>query len=500
MYDGLIAEQPRLFAEKYCTFTSGSRCGQPFLFAPWQQDVASALFGTISDGRERQYKVAWLEAPRKSGKTTLAAVLMLYMLLVDEEAGAEIVISSSSTRNAAVCFNIARAMVENNADMSAVCDVRSKAIIYKDNSIRLIPGTAATFSGANPSMVVIDDIQTIPQENVHEQVVCSVAGRASPVILYLAAAGRDSRSPAWELHKYARGVMSGSVRDPTWLARIYGAETTADWTDPRVWKKAHPGVGLTISESTLREECIRALNAPGNVEAFRRSFLNVWTGNDSPWLDMDKWDRCQRKIEWGQYEGRPCRIGLDLSATTDLTAVVVILPEADGDYAVLPIAFCPEGALDRGSRRDGVNYRDWAERGFLMPTAGNTVDYAAVHSTIHALCGRYSVIEVLYDEWAASMLVGSLLERGIACIPVRQDGSRMSAAVRVLERLVENGKVRHDGNPVLRWCVSNTLVTANAAGMSKPTKRRSRDRIDLTVATLLALSGYDGGSVADAPA
>ena len=485
--DPQLAARAHTFITKYCTHVGGSRTGEPLVLAPWQQELVSALFGKVRCDGNRQYKVVWLEAPRKAGKTTLAAALMLYMLLVDEEQGAEIAICSSTTASASVCFNIARQMVESNADMSSVCSVRSKSISYKNNHARL--ASASSLRGADLSMAIIDDVQYVTQTDLHETLTLCMAARRNPIILYLASAGSQG-ALGWDLHRHACSIRKGQTRDPRWLVRIYGAEREDDWTDPRVWKKAHPGLGVTIGESFFRDECIRAMAAPGNVDAFRRSFLNVWTQQSSHWLDMAKWDGCRQAIDWERYAGKPCKVGLDLSATTDLTAIVAVFAETDGGYTLLPFAFCPDEAVGRRSMRDGVDYREWINAGFLTATAGSCIEYAAVLEKVLSLCSEYDVTEVLYDKWCASMLVGGLIGRGIACTPVKQDAASLNPAVRELEKAVEEGRLRHDGNPVLRWCTSNTRVEANAAGDIKPTKRRSRDRIDLTAASLFAIGGH----------
>jgi phage terminase large subunit-like protein len=456
---------------------------------PWQRELVNDLFRKTPGNGDRQCQVVWLEAPRKAGKTTLAAVLMLYMLLVDEEQGAEIAICSSSTAAASICFNIARQMVECNADMSSVCSVRGRSISYKNNHARLVSLSSEAMSGVDLSMAIVDDVQHVTRADLHQALTFCMAARRNPIILYLASAGSWG-TPAWDLHRHACSITNGQTNDPSWLVRVYAAGQEDDWTDPRVWKKAHPGLGVTISESFFRDECMRAMAAPGNVDAFRRSFLNVWTEQSPRWLDMAKWDNSRREIDWTHYVGRRCKIGLDLSATTDLTAIVAVFPESDGGYALMPFAFCPEEALGRRSRRDGVNYQHWVDAGFLTVTSGNAVDYAMVVEKILRLRSRYEVTEVLYDKWCASMLIGALIEQGIACTPVTQDAASLSPAVRELEKVVEEGRLRHDGNPVLRWCTSNTRVEANAAGQVKPTKRRSRDRIDLAAASLFAITGH----------
>lgn len=484
-----LAERPSAFIKKYCTHVRGSRAGEPLLLAPWQRELVTTLFGRINEEGNRQYQVVRLEAPKKAGKTTLAAALVLYMLLVDEEHGAEILVSSSSTIAAGVCFSIARMMIDNNADMSAVCSIRGKTISYKNNHVRLLSLPSAALSGMDLSMAIVDDVQNVTQRDVHQTLMACMAARKSPIIIYLASAG-SHETVGWDLHRYACRIKNGGTTDNSWLVRVYAAAAEDDWTDPGVWRKSHPGLGVTISESFFREQCVRAMAAPGNVDAFRRSFLNVWTAQKTQWLDMARWDRCQRHIDWSLYAGRTCRIGLDLSATTDLTAVAVVFADADGGYSLMPFAFCPEEAVERRSRRDGVDYRTWVSAGFVTASGGNSVDYSLVLQKIVELREQYNVVEVAYDKWCASMLVNALIERGIPCTSVRQDAASLNPAARELERALEEGRLRHDGNPILRWCTSNTRVEANPAGEIKPTKRRSRDRIDLMVACLFALAGH----------
>jgi phage terminase large subunit-like protein len=408
--DPQLAGRAYTFITKYCTHVGGSRTGEPLVLVPWQQELVSALFGKVGCDGNRQYKVVWLEAPRKAGKTTLAAALMLYMLLVDEEQGAEIAICSSTTSSASVCLNIARQMVESNADMSSVCSVRSKSISYKNKHARL--ASLSSLHGTDLSMAIIDNVHHMTQTDLHETLTLCMAARRNPIILYLTSAGSQG-ALGWDLHRHACSIRKGQTRDPRWLVRIYGAEREDDWTDPRVWKKAHPGLGVTISESFFRDECTRAMAAPSNVDAFRRSFLNVWTQQSSHWLDMAKWDGCQQAIDWERYAGKPCKVGLDLSATTDLTAIVAAFAEADGGYTLLPFAFCPDEAVGRRSMRDGVDYREWIDAGFLTASAGSCIEYSAVLEKVLSLCSEYAVTEVLYDKWCASMLVRGLIGRGM---------------------------------------------------------------------------------------
>lgn len=457
----------------------------------WQKKIVWRLFGWKRPDGTRRFRYVWLELPRKSGKTSFGAALGLYMLFVDPEPGAEIVVASGGARQASLCFNVAREMVESDLDLSAVCKTYRHSIKYKDGVFHFLSSrTAATF-GANISCVIFDDLHVQRSRDVHDVLITGVAARTQPLILYLTTAGWDRSSLCWELHEYALKVRNRAVDDPSWLVRISAAEADDDWTDPAVWRKAHPGLGITVATSFLTEESRRAQNTPGFINTFRRHYLNIWTDGTSPWLDMELWDQCgEDAIDPQRLRGRACRVGLDLSSTTDLTAVVLVFPDPDGGYTVLPFAFCPgEGIRERASC-DQADYPTWRDQGHLIATEGDLVDHNEVYRFLRKLAFEYRIVEVVFDRWNASMLISQLVADGLACVPVSQGAGAMDAPARELERLLMQRRLRHGGHPVLRWCAANTVIDTNDQGEIRPTKRRSQGRIDLIVATLMALQRY----------
>jgi phage terminase large subunit-like protein len=496
--DNAEADRAVFFIEEYCRHVQGPLAGQPFQLAPWQRRVTRRLFGQrVADGR-RQHRFLWVEVPRKSGKSTFAAALGLYMLIVDPEPAAEIVIAAASVEQAAIVFDIARRMVEIDADLAAVCRITKRAIHYKDARLRLVSPRGDQLQGGDVSCLIMDEVQTQATRDLHDQILAGMAARPEPLAMYFTTAGCDRTSLAWHLHRYARGVDAGTIDDPAWIVERHAAADTDDWRDPKVWARVHPGLGTIIGKAFIEQECRRAQETPAFVDTFRRLYLNVWTDGASRWLDMDRWDACGlRTVNPHTLIGRPCRAGLDLSSTTDLTALVLAFANPDGGYTVLPFAFCPNDTIDLRSRRDRVDYRQWRDQGYLIATDGNMVDHAAVRLKILELARLYRIEELGFDRWNASMLVNQLLADGINCVPVSQVASAMNAPARELERTVANGKLRHGDHPVLRWCAGNVCAEQNAAGEIRPAKHRSTERIDLISATLMALSRhiYNPGSL-----
>lgn len=490
-YDEEEAQRAIFFIEEYCRHVKGPLAESPLRLAPWQSEIVRRLFGCKTADGLRQYRFLWLEVPRKSGKSTLAAAIALYLLIVDPEPGAEIVVASGTVDQASVTFDIARRMVETDPDLSEVCKVVRRAIRYKDAIFRLVSSRFDTTQGTNVSGLILDDVQTQTSRDLHDLLVAGTAARQQPLVIYLAAAGSDRHSLAWQLHEYAQKVANGTIDDPTWLVNIFAASEDDDWRDPEVWQRVHPGLDLTIPRSFLEQEAHRARQTPGFVNAFRRLYLNVWTEGSSRWLDMKKWDACgPATIDPRRLRGRACRAGLDLSTTTDLSALVLVFLDDDGGYTLLPFAFCPNDTIRERSRRDKVDYVLWRDQDYLIATEGNTIDHAAIRRKILELADLYDIEEIAFDRWNASMLISQLIEDGLTCVPVGQGASSLNGPSRELERVVSAGLLRHGNQPVLRWCAGNAVAEMNPAGEIRPAKNKSIERIDLLSATLMGISRH----------
>ena len=490
-YSETLARQVLFFVEEYCSHVKAPRTGHPLRLAPWQRKLVCNLFGWQRTDARRRYRYVWLEAPRKSGKTTLAAALGLYMLVVDPEPGAEIVIAAADIKQAMICFSIATEMIARDPDLSSLCRVHKHVISYKDAHLRIVSSRAEQKHGENISCLIFDELHLQPSRVLHDALITSMAARNDPLVLYLTTAGWDPTSLAWEFHSYARKIQDGLIDDPSWLVAMFGAEPDADWTDPRVWADAHPGLGVSVAEDFLRQECARALQTPGFIRSFRRLYLNIWSEKSSIWLDVRQWDACgDAPLALEALAGRECYAGLDLSSTADLTALVLMFPDPDGGCTVLPFAFCPETTLVERTRKENAAYLEWHEKGYVIATPGNVVDYNAILAKIRELAETYHLVEIAYDRWNASMLINELTADGFTCVPVPQTPTVMNAPMRELERLAAEGTLRHGGHPVLRWCAGNTAVEMSANGDIKPARGKSVDKIDLMVALLMALSRH----------
>ena len=336
------------------------------------------------------------------------------MLMVDPEPSAEIVVAAANAEQASVCFNIARDMINGDPDLAAVCKTFRRGLVYKDAVLSVVSSRQEAIHGRNISCLLFDDVSLQPTRELHDALITSTASRLQPLTIYATTAGTGRTSLAWQLHDYATQVRDGAIDDPAWLVVTFGATAKDDWADPKVWRKAHPGIGVSIAEEFIQQEFRRAEQTPGFIASFRRLYLNVWGQERVRWLDMERWDRCgTMPIDPKALRGRECVAGLDLSTTTDLSALVLVFADEDGGYTVLPYAFCPAETIEQRHRRDRVDYPTWRAKGYLIATEGNTIDHAVIRNKILQLAKLYQIREVAYDRWNSSMLVSQLINDGI---------------------------------------------------------------------------------------
>lgn len=478
------------FFRDMLTHTKGEWAGQPFTLFPWQATVVRQLFGTLQPDGLRQYRRAYIEVPRKNGKTSWVAGLGLYLLLADGEPGAEIYSAATDREQAGIMFDQAKAMVEANADLKAHVAVYRRELIVPatESRYRVLSADAPTKHGLNAHGILFDELHAQPDRELWDVLTTATGARRQPMTIAITTAGYDRASICWEQHELAVKVRDGALIDPTFLPVLYGAAPEDDWTQPATWAKANPALGVTVKRDYLEAECRRAQELPGYQNTFKRLHLNLWTEQADRWLDLAVWDRGGAALpDDDVLAGQPCWGGLDLASTHDLTAFVLVWPQEDGGYAVRAWFWLPaEGLADR-ARKDRVPYDVWREQGHLRVTEGNVTDYDVIREDLRELAERYPIREIAYDRWNATQLVTQLQQDGAAMTAMGQGFGSLGAPTREVERLVLEGSLRHGGTPVLRWMVANTAVEQDAAGNRKPSKRKSRERIDGVVALVMAL-------------
>lgn len=489
-FDQDAADRAVAFFAECLTHTTGEWRGQPFVLSDWQAEcIVRPLFGWKRADGTRRYRTAFIAVPRKAGKTTLAAGLALYATFADGEPGAQVVNAAADREQAALCFDVARQMVEGEGELASRADVYKRAIVVPESgsSYRVLSSDAFTKHGLNCHYIGADELHCWPGRDLWDTLVTSTGARRQPLTVVTTTAGYDKHSLCYELWDYARKVRDGIISDDAFLPVLYEAAEDEDWKSPDTWARVHPGYGITVSHDYFAAECAKAQATPAYENSFRRLLLNQWTEQDSRWLAMDAWDACRADLP--DLTHADCWAGLDLASTTDITALVLAFPRAD-KLILVPHFWIPQERIRERVRRDRVPYDVWVREGLITATDGAVTDYDRIRTDINALAERYRIKEIAFDRWNATQLASQLQGDGFAMVGFGQGFASMSGPAKEFERRIVGRELIHDGNAVLRWMVANVTVTQDPAGNIKPDKAKSTERIDGVVAACMAIGRW----------
>ena len=492
-YDKDAADYAVMFIESLC-HTKGTWAGKPFELLDWQEQIIRDLFGVLKPNGYRQFNTAYIEIPKKQGKSELAAAVALLLLCGDGEERAEVYGCAADRNQAKIVFDVAVDMVRFCPALSKRVKIleSQKKITYlpTNSSYQVLSADVANKHGFNTHGVIFDELHTQPNRKLFDVMLQgSGDARMQPLYFLITTAGNDTNSICYEVHQKAIDIAEGRKVDPTFYSVIYGAAEDEDWTDPKVWKKANPSLGITVGIDKVKAACESAKQNPGEENAFRQLRLNQWVKQSVRWMPMDKWDACAFPVSEDDLEGRICYGGLDLSSTTDITAFVLVFPPPDEEdkYYILPYFWIPEETLDLRVRRDHVPYDLWERQGTLMTTEGNVVHYGYIEKFIERLGEKFNIREIAFDRWGAVQMVQNLEGMGFTVVPFGQGFKDMSPPTKELMKLTLEQRIAHGGHPVLRWMMDNIFIRTDPAGNIKADKEKSTEKIDGAIATIMAL-------------
>ncbi|MGQ7423963.1 terminase large subunit [Streptococcus suis] len=507
-YDKVKADRAVTFINNL-SHTKGKWAGKRFDLLPWQEQIIRDLFGIVKEDGNRQFLTAYIEIPKKNGKSELAAAIALYLLYADNEASAEVYGAACDRNQASIVFDVAKQMVQMSRPLekrSKIMGATKRIVNYSNAGFyQVLSAETGTKHGLNVSGLVFDEIHAQPNRHLYD-VLTKGSGdaREQPLFFIITTAGTDRNSICYELHTKALDILNGRKKDTSFYPVVYGLSDEDDWNDEANWRRANPSLGHTIGIDRVREAYQQALDNPAEENVFKQLRLNMWTSSSVAWIPEHVYAKGNHPIQYDSLKGRSCYAGLDLSSTSDITAFVLVFPPRfeEENYIVLPYFWLPEDTLELRCRRDHVLYDVWERQGYIKTTEGNVVHYGFIEKFIEDLSEIYHIKEIAYDRWNATQMVQNLEGMGLTMVPFGQGYKDMSPPSKELYKLMMEGKIQHGGHPVLKWMGQNVVMRQDPAGNIKPDKEKSVEKIDGIVALIMGLDRCirhqtDEGSVYD---
>ena len=519
-------------------FGSNEWAGEPFRLSDWEREAIEQFYGVqvqLEDGSWARYRrFLYEELPKKNGKSEFAAALGLNHLLWDGEKRPQVGIFAADKNNADIIYQAAKYMVEHSClgqpehdPIAWARDSRREIHTKFGGVLKVYSADAETKHGYSFSCIIIDELHAQPNRRLWDVLTAgSNAARRQQAVIVLTTAGDDPdrTSIGWEIHEKCRRILAWrrgeperdlDQDDPLWCPIMYGVSALTgddedriaalDIYDERVWRACNPGLGDNLSLRDFRAEARAARQSESAERLFRWLRLNQWIATKSVgWVPLTLYDKTQwNRDEWrtlpapqrrqavrDALAGRRCYGGLDLSATTDLSAFTLLFPPQEGleRWVALFWAWRPEEGVLEAEQRDHVPYRDWARADFLELCPGDLVDYGAVEEAVAQAAAVFDLDTLGVDPYLSRTLTPRLMERGVNVVEIPQTMREMSPAMKELERLIRRREMLHEHNTAARWCFGNVRCAVDGNENIKPMKNRNTGRIDMTVAWIIAMA------------
>lgn len=456
----------------------------------WQVFIVINLFGwrhmvTLL----RRFLRAYEEVGRKNAKSTLAAAILLFMTTADGEPGAHAYSAATTGDQAREVFDVARNMALRDLEFQVRFGVsvgKNDITVEKSASTaKPLNAEGSTLDGLNVHFSCIDELHAHRTRAVYDVIDSATGARSQPLILMITTAGSDTSGICYEQRDYTVKVLERTAVDETWFGIIFTLDDDDVWHDPAVWRKANPNLGVSVKTDDLAAAVRKALAMPSALNNVLTKRMNKWVNAATSWLDMEGWKRCaDTTLQLDDFAGERCWIGMDLAEKRDFAALVLVFNRA-AEWQVFTRLYLNEAAV---AESGNAHLQGWAHAGYVTVSEGNATDFDVIATDLRDYCSRFDVQEVPFDPAMSRYFATKLVEEGLPMVEVRQAPLFFTQPLIQTENLVLERKLRHDGNPVMTWMVSNVMVTTSRiTGLKHPTKSREENKIDGPVAMFLGL-------------
>lgn len=469
---------------------TGKSSGQNFILEPWQAFIVANIVGWYWKGTNtRRYSSSYIEISRKQGKTALAAALCIYFLIADGEDGAEVDLAANSKDQAKIAFSFCSAFTRQLDPKCKYLKAYRDSILMDINNskLKVFAADDSKLDGFNASFGLIDEYHSAKNSKVRDVIKSSMGMRLNPHLCTITTAGFDKTLPCYKLRSTSIDILNGLKEDDSMFIAIYSLDEKDDWTDENNWVKCAPNLDVTVTKKYIREQVQSAINNPSEEVGVKTKTLNLWCDSVEVWLPESYLIKASKKDDWELLKDKPCYIGVDLAATSDLTAVSYMVVD-DGIYHFRTDYYLPESALrEKGDRE---LYKYWKQMGLLKITEGNVTDYDYITNDMMKFSNLVSIQKVGYDPYNSTQWAIDATEKGLPLEQYPQNLGNFNKPTRELERLILSGKAIIENNEITRWCFRNVTLKSDHNGNVKPNKSINAKKIDGTIAMIQALGMY----------
>lgn len=505
-FDSLAAARVCEFVEQ-CRHIKGPLRGQRIQLEPWQCFILTTAFGWIHKrNHRRRFRRIFTLVPRGNAKSTLSSALALYMTAMDDEGGSEVYSAATTRDQSRIVFGVAQAMARLMPDWQdfAGVSVGANSITQLGTAsyFRPLSSEADTLDGLNVHFGVLDELHAHRTREVYDVLDTATNKRAQGMLWCISTAGVNITGVCYQQYEYVQKLLDGVFEDESFFGIIYTVDEDDEWSDESSWIKANPNWGVSVFADDIGQKAKRALQLPSLQAAFKTKHLNIWCSADSSWMDMQKWALCaDPKLTLEEFAGQPCILGLDLASKLDLLALVLIfwkdlgvverdkggkpIQEVRRHYYVFGKYWVPEARLEDANNS---HYEGWRIEGQLETCRGETNDYDLVEDAIREYCKRFQVLKVAHDPYQAVELVNHLQGEGILMVEIPQVTRHLSEPMKEIEAAVYDRRLHHDGDPVMKWGISNVVAHRDRNDNLFPNKPDAQRKIDPATALMTGLN------------
>lgn len=488
-FDANIAEKYLRVVQKF-EHVIGHWATKNIVYEPWQCFVFMNIMGFInSKTKFRRFRVAHLEVARGNAKSTMASQMLLYFLALDNPNGNQVSTVATKREQARIVLDSARGMAKKNESFLRHTGVKvlAHSITHEEsNSVaRALSSDYGGLDGLQDILAICDELHAMSRK-VFEVITSGMSKRKDSLTMCITTAGDDTQSVGYFQTEYAKKVATGQVEDDSFFSAVYTLDDDDDWADEKVWIKANPGLGGSVDLDSLRAKVEKAMVSPSDIPNIRIKHMNQWISEAHAFFDLQLWDKCaDPTLKLEDFKGELVRMGLDLASHVDIASIGYVIKKG-GIFYVFDESYLPEDTI---KNKHNAFYDNCVADGSLKVSKGAVINYEAIQERLKQAGKDFKVLECMYDPWNATETAQKVSEK-IEMVKVPMNTANLSEPLKRFDAAIRDGKLRHNGSKLLRWCIGNVVAKEDHNGNVFPRKSHEKLKIDPVVALVLAFVGW----------